>query len=69
MIRATGLPGSPPDFNPIEQVFAELKALIKRNWKISEDNSSQSFGRFLKCCVNIVAAREKAPETIFDTQA
>lgn len=32
-VKSVYLPPYSPDLNPIEEVFAELKAFIKRNWK------------------------------------
>jgi transposase len=31
------LPPCSPDFNPIEDFFAELKKFIQQNWKLYED--------------------------------
>ena len=30
-----------PDLDPIEELFAEMKAFIKRNWQVYEVNPSQ----------------------------
>jgi transposase len=37
-----------PDFNPIEEFFAELKAFIKQNWQNYKENIEQGFDNFLK---------------------
>lgn len=37
-----------PDFNPIEDLFAEFKAFTKRNWGIYGENLQQSFDTFLE---------------------
>jgi transposase len=37
-----------PDFNPIEEFFAELKAFIKQNWGIYKENLQQGFDTFLE---------------------
>ncbi|KGO76427.1 hypothetical protein PITC_073090 [Penicillium italicum] len=39
-VKLVYLPLYSPDFNPIEEFFAELKAFIKRNWKLLEDDPS-----------------------------
>jgi transposase len=39
-VKLVYLPPYSPDFNPIEEFFAELKAFIKRNWHIYEENPS-----------------------------
>jgi transposase len=33
-------------FNPIEELFAELKAFIKKNWRVFEDALEQGFDLF-----------------------
>jgi transposase len=35
-----------PRFNPIEELFAELKAFIKKNWRVFEDALEQGFDLF-----------------------
>jgi transposase len=37
-VKLVYLPPYSPDLNPIEEFFAELKAFIKRNWQIYEDD-------------------------------
>jgi transposase len=37
-VKLVFLPPYSPDFNPIEEFFAELKAFIKRHWGIYEEN-------------------------------
>jgi transposase len=54
------LPPYSPDLNPIEEFFAELKAFIKRKWKIYEEDLGQDFGAFLEWCVNIVGEKERS---------
>jgi len=54
-----------PDLNPIEEFFAELKAFIKRNWKVFEDNPEQGFGAFLGWCVDVVGAKESSAKGHF----
>jgi transposase len=36
-----------PDLNPIEEVFAELKAFIRRNWRVHQ-SSHEDFESFLE---------------------
>jgi transposase len=54
------LPPYSPDLNPIKEFFAELKAFIKRNWEVYEENPAQGFNTFLDWCVDIVGGREKS---------
>jgi transposase len=44
-IELAFLPPYSPDFNPIEESFAELKAWIKKNRKLAED--CENFEEFL----------------------
>jgi transposase len=37
-VKLVYLPPYSPDLNPIEEFFAELKAFIRRNWQIYEDD-------------------------------
>ncbi|GAA93241.1 TPR domain protein [Aspergillus luchuensis IFO 4308] len=39
-VKLLYLPPYSPDLNPIEDMFAELKAFIKRNWKVFEEDPS-----------------------------
>lgn len=57
-VKLVYLPPYSPGLNPIEEFFAELKAFIKKKWKIYEDNSGQGFDRFLEWCVDVVGGRE-----------
>jgi transposase len=47
-VKLVYLPLYSPDFNPIEEFFAKLKAFIKRNWGIYEENLQQGFDTFLE---------------------
>jgi transposase len=47
-VKIMYLPPYSPDLNPIEEMFAELKGFIKRNWYIYEDNPEQGFDTFLE---------------------
>ena len=44
------LPPYSPDFNPIENTFKDLKAWIKRNFKLAAD--FEDFGNFLEFAVS-----------------
>lgn len=39
-VKLLYLPPYSPDLNPIEEMFAELKAFIKRNWMVFEEDPS-----------------------------
>jgi transposase len=52
------LPPYSPDLNPIEELFAELKAFIKKQWHEYEDNPRQGFKLFLEWCVGMVGGRK-----------
>ncbi|GAB7336309.1 hypothetical protein MBLNU13_g09053t1 [Cladosporium sp. NU13] len=53
------LPPYSPDLNPIEEFFAELKAFIRRNWKVQQSHS-HGFQSFLEWCVEVVGGRESS---------
>jgi len=40
-VKLIYLPPYSPDLDPIEELFAEMKAFIKRNWQVYEVNPSQ----------------------------
>jgi transposase len=54
------LPPYSSRLNPIEELFAELKAFIKKNWKVYEENPGPGFGVFLEWCVDVVGRREES---------
>ena len=58
------LPPYSPDFNPIKEFFAEMKAFIKRNWKLYVD-LPQDFGEFLEWCVNTIGVRKPSAKGYF----
>jgi transposase len=64
-VKLVYLPPYAPDFNPIEEFFAELKAFIKRQWHEYEDNLNQDFGLFLEWCISIVGSRDRSAEAHF----
>jgi hypothetical protein len=45
----------------IEELFAELKAFIKRHWQAYADDPAQGFDTFL-CCVDTVGRRKQSAE-------
>ena len=53
-VKLVYLPLYSPDFNPIEEFFAELKAFVKRSWHIYEENLEQGFDSFLEWCIDMV---------------
>ena len=50
------LPPYSLDLNPIEEFFAELKAFIRRNWRVHQ-SSHEGFESFLEWCVQVVGER------------
>ena len=59
------LPPYSPDLNPIEESFADVKALMKRDWKYFEDDPEHDFGAFLEACVDIVGKNKKSAKGHF----
>ncbi len=65
-IRATGakllfLPPYSPDLNPIEQVFAKLKTLLRKAAERTVEDTWQRIGQLLDCftpqeCANYIAS-------------
>ncbi|EED11609.1 conserved hypothetical protein [Talaromyces stipitatus ATCC 10500] len=64
-VKLVYLPPYSPDLNPIEEFFAELKAFIRRNWQVYEENPDQGFDHFLQWCVKIVGARDQSAKGHF----
>jgi transposase len=58
-VKLIYLPPYSPDLNPIEEFFAELKAFVKRNWGLYEENPEQGFGSFLEWCVDSAGGRAR----------
>ena len=54
------LPPYSPDFNPIEEFFAELKGFIRRHWTMFTLNPDQGFGTFLRWCIEEVGSRGRS---------
>ncbi|KAF4262843.1 hypothetical protein CNMCM8812_004371 [Aspergillus fumigatus] len=64
-VKLVYLPPYSPDLNPIEELFAELKAFIKRHRQAYADNPEQGFDTFLEWCVDTVGRREQSAEGHF----
>ncbi|KAK5800950.1 hypothetical protein VI817_003162 [Penicillium citrinum] len=64
-VRLLYLPPYSPDFNPIEEFFAELKAYIKKAWPSCEVKPDQGFQTFLRRCVHEVGAKQQSAEGHF----
>jgi transposase len=64
-VKLLFLPPYSPDFNPIEEFFAELKAYIKKSWSAYECNPEQEFHVFLRRCVHDVGAKQQSAEGHF----
>jgi transposase len=59
-VKLVYLPPYSPDLNPIEEFFTELKAFVKRSWRIYKENPEQGFDSFLEWCINVVGQRKKS---------
>ena len=64
-VKLLYLPPYSPDFNPIEEFFAELKCYIKKAWPSYEKNPDQGFHNFLRKSVDNVGARQESTEGHF----
>jgi transposase len=64
-VKLIYLPPYSPDLNPIEEFFAELKAFIKRNWKVYAADPNQGFDEFLEWCIDIVGRKEQSAKGHF----
>jgi transposase len=64
-VKLLYLPPYSPDFNPIEEFFAELKARIKKDCTAYEENLDQGFQAFLRRCVQDVGAKKESTERHF----
>ena len=64
-VKIMYLPPYSPDLNPIEEMFAELKGFIKRNWHIYEENPEQGFDTFLEWCIDMVGSKKQSAEGHF----
>ena len=59
-VKLLYLPLYSPDFNPVEECFAELKGFIKKHFSEYTQNPDQDFGDFLQWCVNSVGGNRKS---------
>lgn len=57
-VKVLFLPPYSPDFNPIEEFFAELKAYIKKHWNEHLGLIKADFKAFLRLCVRVVGSRQ-----------
>ncbi|KAF4209653.1 hypothetical protein CNMCM5878_005039 [Aspergillus fumigatiaffinis] len=64
-VKLVYLPPYSPDLNPIEELFSELKAFIRRHWQVYEDNPDQGFDSFLEWCIETVGARKQSAKGHF----
>lgn len=64
-VKLVYLPPYSPDLNPIEELFSEVKAFIKRHWQTYADNPEQGFASFLEWCIESVGRREESAEGHF----
>lgn len=64
-VKLVYLPPYSPDLNPIEELFAELKAFIRRHWQSYEGNPDHGFDSFLEWCIETVGARKQSAEGHF----
>ncbi|KAI1829276.1 hypothetical protein DTO006G1_9806 [Penicillium roqueforti] len=59
-VKLVYLPPYSPDLNPIEELFDELKAFIKRNWSCYEVDPDQGFDAFLGWCIDVVGTEKES---------
>lgn len=62
------LPPYSPDYNPIEEFFSELKAFVKKYWRLyldTTDRSHKEFRNFLGFCVLEVGKRKRSAQGHF----
>lgn len=64
-VKLLYLPPYSPDFNPIEEFFAELKCHIKKVWQTSKGALNGGFHVFLRRCLHEVSAREESAKGHF----
>jgi transposase len=64
-VKLLYLPPYSPDFNPIEEFFAELKGHIKKAWPAFEEYPEQGFRSFLRKCIHAVGERKESAEGHF----
>ena len=54
-----------PNPNPINELFAELKPFIKKQWHEYEDNLYKHFRVFPEWCVTVVGGRDRSAKAYF----
>ena len=54
-----------PDLNPIEEFFAELKAFVKKEWCVWEQDQAMGFAEYLEWCLTTVGSRASSAEGHF----
>jgi transposase len=59
-VKLLYLPPYSPELNPIEELFAELKAFIKKQWHEFEDSPYQDFKVFLEVCCMVGDKKQSA---------
>jgi transposase len=59
-VKLLYLPPYSPDFNPIEEFFAELKAYIKKHWNEYKGLIRDDFKEFLRHCIDAVGKSKKS---------
>lgn len=64
-VKLLYLPPYSPDFNPIEEFFAELKCHIRKVWPTSKTSLKGGFHVFLRRCLHEVGARKESAEGHF----
>jgi transposase len=53
-----------PDLNPIEELFSQLKAFVRRHWR-KQAHSFDNFGEFLRWAVGLVGSDVKSAQGHF----
>lgn len=64
-VKLVYLPPYSPDLNPIEEMFAELKAFIKKEWGSYQNVPDQGFDTFLRWCLSMVGSKKQSAEGHF----
>lgn len=64
-VKLLYLPPFSPDFSPIKEFTAELKAFIKKAWSMYEEDPDQGFHAFLRRCIHDVGGKQESAEGHF----
>lgn len=64
-VKLLYLPPYSPDFNPIEELFTELKAHIKKDWSGYEKKLDEGFHAFFRQCVQDIGKKKESAEGHF----